>query len=202
MVKEWSPRGPRGIIFKKGDMIVPEAGTYPKDALSVLEHSGKDLVASPLGGGPVYRFRPEHQEKYRFRVVTPSEKTLPWYQGEFGMEMLSRDYKGWTTGVLWNGFAMPVFDFETTRKILDEMIAARKSEGLTDGIESYEYDPVRDAFLVRQTEDPEPDVVTGEWTDIPKRPSGTERIKLYPLGTGYWVWGEKARRRRKPKGSS
>lgn len=200
MVKEWSPRGPKGIIFKGGDVIVPKAGTYPNDALDVIEHAGGILTASPLGGGPAYKFRPEHLEKYGFRVVTPEEMKLPSYPGLFGMELLERDYKGWTTGVLWNGFATPSFEFETTRKILDEMIAARKAEGI-DGVESYEYDPSQDAFIVRQTEYPEPYVVSGEWTEIPKGASGTERIKLYPLGSGYWVWTEKARRRRRSKRS-
>jgi hypothetical protein len=199
MAKEWSPRGPTGIIFKAGDVIVSETGTYPNDALDVFEHSGGVLVASPLGGGSVYRFHPRHLAKYRFRIVAPEEMKLSWYPGEFGMDILPRDYKGWTTGILWNGFATPSFEFEAAKAILDEMIAATKAENL-GWIDGYEYDPGQDAFIVRMSNDPEhPDVVRGEWTAIPKKPSGTERTKLYPLGSGYWTWTEKARRRRKSR---
>lgn len=197
MTKEWSPRRPTGIIFKAGDVIVPETGTYPKDALDVLEHTGGELVASPLGGGSIHRFHPRHLVKYRFRVVTPEEMKLSWYPGEFGMEILPRHFKGWTTGLLWNGFATPSFEFEVVKAILDAMISATKIENLA-WIDGYEYDPAQDAFIVRASNYPDdPDIVRGEWTEIPRKPSRTERIKLYPLGSGYWTWTEKARSRRK-----
>lgn len=186
--KEWSPRGTEHHSFVPGDVIVPEGGKYPEDALDVIEVVNDQVFkAVRAGGGSVMRFGAPQRMKYRFQKVDPARMPVRWHQAKFGMDMLEHEYPGWTTGHLWNGFATPSFDFETTKKILDEMVKFTK-EMNAESVERYEFDPKKDEFVVFETSYPDEQYrVRGEWYTV--KP-GAPPIKLYDLGSGAWTWQE------------
>jgi hypothetical protein len=75
------------------------------------------------------------------------------------------EFKGFDNGTRWNGFACPLFDFETASKIAIAM---------SDGV----YSTSVDAFIFDPNSE-DPYYFTG--IEI-------EGQKLYPIGGGYWTW--------------
>lgn len=190
--REWSPRGPEGIPlpFSKGDVIIPHGKTYPDHALEVYEVLERgEFRASPVGGGSVMRFGPAQMEKYRFRRVMPEEMVLPWRRGKFWMDFLGKNYPGWTTGDLWNGWATPYFEKKAATAIFKESVKAYKEMG-----EAYKgpkeefkwsYDEKKDVFTFQGPHDEEPEPVKGGEIVT------TEGVKnVYGIGAYSWTWTE------------
>lgn len=186
--KHWSPRVPEKHSFKQGDVIVPAAGKYPDDALEVTEvESDLVFLAAPVGGGSVMRFGTPARMKYQFRVVNPQTQPVRWYKTKFALDMLPGAYPGWTTGHLWNGWATPSFDFETAKKVLDDMVKEVLANNF-DGVNKYEYDPKKDELLIYESNNPgEVYRVPGEWVTLKK---GASPVKVYDVGSWSWTWSE------------
>jgi hypothetical protein len=85
--------------FKKDSIVVRDDSTYPEGALVVdgLAPSG-DLLAHPLGGG--------------------------LHRAHFEIEGVDGKFAGWSDGRVWNGWAMPYFEFPEAEKV----VAAMSSE--------------------------------------------------------------------------
>jgi hypothetical protein len=162
--------------FTKGDTIVPAEAIYPSGAMTVdgYEPDGT-LLAHPLGGGLQYRFKPGIQRK--FRVVPNTEAASPsWRRGRFEIEGLDAEFRGWTNGRLWNGWAMPYFERSEAQQVLE---ALTDSEG--------GYDVERDCFVSAST-DGEEDIWPAESITV----LGGQRLKVYGIGAGAWIWEENA----------
>lgn len=181
--KEWSPRG-KTVPFRKGDVIVPEGGKYPEDALEVIEAvKGRTFRAAPLGGGPVYNFGPEHVAKYGFRAVRPDEMKAEWRKGRFSMDFMGeKSAEGWTTGELWNGWATPFFEKGDAEAVLRELAGTYAEMGETY---RWGYDPEGDAFSSQSPHDEEPERTEGEWIMTPEG-----RKRVYGIGAYSWTWNE------------
>lgn len=183
--REWSPRGPSGIHapFAKGNVIIPQGKTYPDMALEVLEVLDKNhFEVTPVGGGHVMIFGPVQIEKYKLRLVTPEEMEPRWRKGIFWMDFLEREYPGWTSGDLWNGWATPFFERKVAEAVLRE---SQKAFGEISQEYEWSYDPKTDLFKFKSESDEEADKVRGEWIETP------EGRKLYGLGAYSWTWSEK-----------
>lgn len=136
---------------------------------------------APLGGGSVLRFGPNQRMRFQFRAVEPEEMVERWYRAGFGMNVLGKEYQGWTNGFRWNGFARPYFDRKTAEEIL-------KSMELFDWVKNYSYVPKDDEFAIYESNTPEtPYRVPGEWITVK---AGAAPVKLYGLGAGAWTWLE------------
>lgn len=179
--KEWSPRE-TPVPFRKGNVIVPEGGKYPEDALEVIEVvDDRTFRAAPVGGGSVYKFGPRQTAKYRFRFVQPDEMKAKWRKGRFSMDFLGdKSVEGWTTGDLWNGWATPFFEKEAAEEVLREAAETYAEMGETY---KWGFDPEGDAFTFQSPHDEEPDRVKGERITTPDG-----RKKVYGIGAYSWTW--------------
>lgn len=90
------------------------------------------------------------------------------------------EFKGWTAGDKWNGWAVPVFMFSEAQRILD---------ALTDrGDGSYSwFDRAEDAFCYFSPDEMEE---AKKFPGIIINTDGQDR-KVYPIGTYTWTWEEK-----------
>jgi hypothetical protein len=99
---------------------------------------------------------------------------------------VDRPVAGYTDGSRWNGWATPVFDFDTATTIMRDVDEANRRLGLDEEDEDAEfvsYNPDQDAFLVGHADGP----IAFHGYDID---AVGERIHVYPLGTRYWTWVE------------
>jgi len=160
--------------FTKGDTIVPAEAIYPSGAMTVdgYEPDGT-LLAHPLGGGLQYRLKPGAERK--FRVVPRTEAASPpWRRCKFTIEGVDAEFQGWTNGRLWNGWAMPYFEQSEAEKVIEMLTDPRGK-----------YDAGRDCF-VSTNSDGEEDI----WPAEPISVLGGQRLKVYGIGAGAWIWDE------------
>src|ERR1035438_638830 len=90
--------------FSKGEIICREDLGCPEGALVCdgYDDAGR-LLAHPLGGG--FQLTVPAQDEPRFRVVAEGETS----------------FEGWSNGELWNGWAMPRFEFAVCLDILKSL---------------------------------------------------------------------------------
>ncbi len=82
-------------------------------------------------------------------------------------------FDGWTTGELWNGWAVPYFEYEEAIEVLAALSGAGQRG---------EYHSSRDVFLAES-----PDGETEEYAaETIETASG--RKKVYGLGARNWIW--------------
>ena len=160
--------------FTKGDIIIPVEAVYPTGALNVdgYEKDGT-LLAHPLGGGFQYRLKPNADQK--FRIVTADEQNGPlWRKAKFEIEGVEAEFTGWTDGESWNGWAMPHFEFDEARRLVDVMTDSKGR-----------YDIERDCFVTTNT-DGEDEI----WKSQTVTLLGNQQVKVYGVGAGSWIWDE------------
>ena len=160
--------------LQKGDIIIPVQSVYPTGALTV---DGYDkfgcLLAHPLGGGFQCIFK-QNDEK-RFRIVTADEQSCPmWRKARFTIEGGEGEFIGWTDGKSWNGWAMPYFEFDDAKRVVDV---------LTDS--KGRYDAERDCFVTFDTDGGD-DI----WEFRTICLLGNQQVKVYGIGAGAWIWDE------------
>lgn len=122
-------------------------------------------------------------------------KAQPWIPAEFELDLPQIDYdrfkegsknpmivgeeikskldiiaKGWTRGETWNGWACPVFSFESAQHI------AKRLNGI--------YDAAKDHFVFPPRGDSEESDVFGSATI----PIDGKQVKVYAIGAGCWIW--------------
>jgi hypothetical protein len=101
----------------------------------------------------------------------------------FGMDILGDfNVEGWTDGTLWNGWAKPMFEFPEARRLLD--VFAHVYEQQSKGARAW-YDEQNDSFCFVLEGDSEPECFPSQIVEV----AGQE-LKVYPLGTGAWIWEE------------
>ena len=159
--------------FNKGSIVVRDDSTYPEGALVVdgFAHSG-DLLAHPLGGG--LQLIVPAAELRRFALASELEKTPVFHRALFEIEGADAQFEGWTEGRVWNGWAMPYFEFTEAGKVIGSM-----------AVDTCRYDAASDAF-VTVTSDDEEETWSAEIIALPD--GGT--VKAYPVGAGSWIWEE------------
>lgn len=128
---------------------------------------GQRLEFSPADGGV-------HDCPERGRVIWPPNAG-PQHDletAEFALPVWDRPVTGQHRGAKWNGWACPLFTREQGREVMEQL----RDQG---GVDRAEYDPDRDAFVVRFAElaDEPPEVFP---TD--------DDTGLYPIGAGSWCW--------------
>jgi hypothetical protein len=158
--------------FTKGEIICREDLGYPEGGLVCDGYDdGGRLLAHPLGGGFQLKI-PTHEEQ-QFRAVAEEEKTaVVFMKGKFGLADRGRSFDGWSKGELWNGWDTPRFEASVCQEILKFLGDARSR-----------FDGDADAFVTVNNEDGE-EMWPAEEITI----SDGSRIKVYPLGTGSWIW--------------
>ena len=76
-----------------------------------------------LGGG--FQLTVPAQDEPRFRVVADAEKgAVLFHRGRFTLADGEASFDGWSNGEVWNGWAMPRFEFAVCREILKSIGAA------------------------------------------------------------------------------
>lgn len=91
----------------------------------------------------------------------------------FRADWMDETLPGFTHGHKWNGWAMPLFEFETANKILDSM-------------KPLAYDQKADAFIFTDPDWPdEPDIYAASFIEVEGR-----TVKVYGIGAGFWCWYE------------
>lgn len=121
-------------VFPKNAVIVPADAVYPNGALRVRSWEGDLMLATPLGGGFVYRFDHKARLKYGFRIVTKEERqNVRWRLLTFSLGDGDERYRGWWNGLAWNGWATPAFDLPTMRRIFADCLLKPREE-VEDGL--------------------------------------------------------------------
>lgn len=88
----------------------------------------------------------------------------------------STEYKGFSQGQFWNGWAMPLFTFEVAQELAKDQNAVTTEEKLV-------YDEATDSFIYQTDYYPEEEWERFEVTMIDGK-------KLYGIGAGSWCWDE------------
>jgi hypothetical protein len=98
-------------------------------------------------------------------------------KAKFSLEGFDGVFEGYTFGQRWNGWQVPYFTKEVGLKIMEAMA---EDEG-----NHPKYDEERDMFVVSNDYDD----ATEEFPAMEFAGDG-EIHKLYPIGSGSWVWDE------------
>jgi hypothetical protein len=159
--------------FSEGEVICREDLGYPEAALVCdgYDDAGR-LLAHPLGGG--FQLTVPAQDEPQFRVVVEGEKSAAlFHRARFSLADGERAFDGWSNGELWNGWAMPHFEFAVCQEILRSL-----------GDEQARFDEKADAFVTVSNREEE------AWATAEITITDGSRIKVYPLGAGSWIWEE------------
>ena len=91
-----------------------------------------------------------------------------------------KEYRGYTTGETWNGWACPYFTFEEAKRIAENQEILNQ---IVSDDEKYEgkYIESEDKFSFYEP-------YNDEWYDF--EAVDINGKKLYPIGTRYWTWSE------------
>ncbi|MCA8452709.1 hypothetical protein LGN04_02095 [Burkholderia multivorans] len=87
-----------------------------------------------------------------------------------------KEYKGFSQGQFWNGWAMPFFTFEVAQEFAKDQNAVTTEEKLV-------YDEATDSFIYQTDYYPQEEWERFEATMIDGK-------KLYGIGAGSWTWDE------------
>jgi hypothetical protein len=93
-----------------------------------------------------------------------------FHWGRFTLADSEASFGGWWNGELWNGCAMPRFEFAVCREILKSL-----------GDEQARFEGKADAFMT--VSNGEEEVWSAEQISI----SDGSQVKVYPLGAGSWI---------------
>ncbi len=159
------------MSFREGQIIIRNDMTYPHGALVVsgMDDSG-NLRAYPEGGGPEVVV--PRSELARFTVVGEDEAVPIFRRARFAVETCDTEFDGWSDGTAWNGWARPMFDFQTAQKVL---------AALAPG---WRYEVKADAFITLGDDGEE------SWPATQVELPDGGAAKLYPIGAGSWIWDE------------
>jgi len=163
----------RSEIYAKKDADLPEG-------LIMLTEVNEELVkVCSYGGGWIRTmYADEFFEDYR--KVDPEElANLEYREGLFGIEDYYGDNpaKGYTKGLAWNGWAMPVFAEEGIERIKDFLK------------KDLQYDEKRDVYIVDMGPDVDDEYRFEEYEGQNIVVNG-EIKRVYAIGSGSWVWQE------------
>lgn len=92
--------------------------------------------------------------------------------------------EGFTIGETWNGWDCPYFTFEQGQLVV-EAINRAETQSTLDGLVGF-YDETRDAFVFHYKSQANSQLPEENWDIFP--PQLIEGKKLYPIGTGCWIW--------------
>lgn len=126
----------------------------------------------PQGGGFSYSCPEEEFDKH-FKVAPEPVFKLVEITGEW---MDGKKFPAYSNGLVWNGWAMPHFEIEDARRMLN-------ASGNV-----WKYDEVADAFTVNEGEEQEVYVAEYIWVDFDNGDKEREQIKVYAIGAGAWTW--------------
>ena len=147
---------------------MPRGGKYPEDAVEILEMK---IKVCPQGGGWAREL--ENPEDWEPAPID----NVHFRKGKFCLDD-TPSFEGWTTGLRWNGWAMPLFELEEARKIM----AMGNEPCWTQVIAFY---PIRDVFVCWSQFSDEPETWKAHHIVTPE---GVK--KVYPCGSGSWTWSE------------
>lgn len=157
------------------EVFVPAESRYPEGAVTVSEVTEDGIVRfNPMHGGWNCSLATSDFHK-AFRRVSNDEMAAPGYRaGLFDIEdYFQPPLPGYTQGFLWNGWAVPCFEFDQVTRI---------NEVLGD----LTYDKDKDAFLFYgDYPDEEPEAFTGQDIVV-----DGETKRVYPVGAGFWCWSQ------------
>lgn len=129
-----------------------------------------------LGGGFVFKLETLFKE-CDFHIATEEEMRPKWRESGFSIEDTEGfPIRGWTADKRWNGWAMPMFEFKEAMQIT-------KLLGLKDVLGYEDFISHSDPEYIEENEG----VELWEAEDI-MTPRGV--VRVYPVGTGSWIWSE------------
>jgi hypothetical protein len=155
--QETSPAGAQSRLFVRADGFLIET----------MPGATGDTVAFTAQGGGFVQHLPRAAFEETFKPAPASSFARRHVSGEWLPEDLR--LPAYTDGRRWNGWAMPYFEFEVAKQLLDHMDDLR-------------YDADKDAFVNTSDDDETFEATTVEVDAI--------SIKVYPIGAGCWCWCE------------
>jgi hypothetical protein len=160
--------------FSRGDTLVPKGKQFPDGAVMADGYDEAErLMAHPMGGG-FQQYFPEASAS-GFRPMDEAERSRAlFWRTRFALADSEETFSEWTNGTAWNGWEMPRFDKAEAERLIRWL-----------GDKRARFDAARDAF-VTMSQDGEEEVWVGETVMI----SDGSAVKLYPVGTGAWIWDE------------
>jgi len=159
--------------YKNQMRLVAINGTYPKDGVIVHEVKAASVSFCRLGGGFVTTLTIDQMNE-TFRIATDEELVEKYSAGIFELDDTPQ-FKGYTTGIRWNGWATPLFTLEVAKSIVSSV----------NGFEGWvTYDSEKDQFIIQWGED-EPEIIDPITIVV----DGESKI-VYGIGTGSWTWNE------------
>lgn len=157
--------------FREGQIIIRSDMTFPDGAIVVsgVDENG-NLRGYPKGGGP--EFIIPRSDVPRFSVVSQDEAVPIYRRAQFEFEGCDTRFDGWSDGTAWNGWARPMFDFQTAQQILTALAPG------------WRYDEQSDEFITPNGDGDE------SWPAATVELPDGGAAKLYPIGAGSWIWDE------------
>lgn len=162
--------------LKHNDEIILKNAVYPKGVFSVCEVTDKGAKCYPKGGG-FQKLIPMSKIDSDFLKVEETPKAT-FVAGEFGIED-SPSYAGYDAGFRWNGWRTPLFDKETSKRILSE--AKGWDWGYDDRTDTfiYAFEEQGDKGVIMSSE-----VCKAKGCDIEVE---DKTVHVYAIGDG-WIW--------------
>lgn len=130
------------------------------------EDNGEEFRFTSQGGGFVYRMEASRFRSEHSLSSLPTEYRPGWFAIDGG-----RVYRGYTTGVKWNGWACPTFPLRTAFEVL------------SDSGYQYDSEPINGFVSVWLDSDPDYE----PWAEGVEIVHGQECL---PIGAGSWIWDE------------
>lgn len=164
----------------RSDIYAQKDAKLPNGMIIVSEITDHEVKFCSFGGGWVRTMVPQSlYENYR-RIEKEELKTIEYYPAEFDIEDYygDRPAKGYTQGMRWNGWAMPVFDQEGIDRIREVF-----------GSDEMSYDEKRDVLILDLGEDVDDECRFEEYEGFDIYVNG-EIKHVYAIGSGSWVWDE------------
>jgi hypothetical protein len=160
--------------FDTWAIIIRNGEVYPRGALVVVGYDdSENLLVYPLGGGFELKINKLQQED--FRTVSNEEiEGAKFRESAFSLEICDGKFRGYTNGVVWNGWAKPHFPFDEAMRLLQNLAALERR-----------YDQRQDAF-VTVNDDGELEI----WAAQEILLANGGHVKAYPVGAGAWCWNE------------
>lgn len=104
-------------------------------------------------------------------------ETEAFTSARFCMDAIEGEFRGYTNGDSWNGWACPYF----VRSVAEQVLIASELNGYR-----WTYDAARDVFSVRNEED-SADYETEEFAGLDIT-VGEQAMRVYAIGAYSWIW--------------
>jgi len=172
-------------MMRQKPFFVRHGGQMPEDAVEIASWTDDVVRFFPAGGGLERNLSTDEFDRQFRRVAAAELASIAYRRGTFDIDGIFGDQLGFTKERRWNGWACPMFPFESCMTIISKLPGAR-------------FDPCREAFVIpREHADPgdESEDVYLHQTIVVEG----QEIQVWGIGSCSWTWDEALREADKPQ---